>query len=662
MTGFGFLAPLCFGFAVLAVPIILLYMLRLRRTEVPISSNFLWQQLVRDREANAPWQRLRLNWLLLLQLLILLALILALARPFTEETTIITGRTVVLLDASASMNATDMDDGQSRFDAAKDLALDTVGNLRDGDTMTVIRVAEIPEVLVAASTDKGVLRDAIRDAESSSATADWNAALTLAAAGRIGVDDLRVVALTDGGLPPNLPTIPGEFSYVRIGESQENAAITQLSTDVLPGETPQLYYRIDNFGEQDTRVVFSISLDGDLFTAQRFDIPAGGFWDDTIEDLPDDFTELQASITPSSAVNTPDYLPTDNVAYTIYNPSGSGDVLLMTAGNVFIERLFDVLTTVELTTRDTAEGLPSTNFGLTILDGWLPGRLPEGDLLIVNPPSSTSFFTVTGDNLDVIIDPDTGGVDRNDTRTRFFDFTDVSIRTIKTLEGYDGWATPLVSTQDGHPLVLAGEVEGRQVAIITFDLHQSNLPLQITWPILVSSLMEWYQPQRVITITNSIQPGTPVTIRPAEGNEIRVIKPNGDRSEFELEETAQVIFGETNQPGLYRIEVLDDGDVVQRDAFAVNLFSERESNIKPAEDLVLSTEQGQRIFSDSFGEEIGRREWWRWLAGIGLAILAFEWWYYHRSKGRIRRAAARVSYTSRQSQKKAPRWQFWAGR
>ncbi|NJL94183.1 MAG: hypothetical protein HC915_10875 [Anaerolineae bacterium] len=49
-----------------------------------VSSNFLWQQLVQDREANAPWQRLRFSWLLLLQLLILAALVLAIMRPYLE--------------------------------------------------------------------------------------------------------------------------------------------------------------------------------------------------------------------------------------------------------------------------------------------------------------------------------------------------------------------------------------------------------------------------------------------------------------------------------------------------------------------------------------------------------------------------------------------------
>ena len=62
----SFLTPLAFLGGLLAIPIILLYMLRLRRREVTISSTFLWQQLLQDREANTPWQRLRRNLLLLL--------------------------------------------------------------------------------------------------------------------------------------------------------------------------------------------------------------------------------------------------------------------------------------------------------------------------------------------------------------------------------------------------------------------------------------------------------------------------------------------------------------------------------------------------------------------------------------------------------------------
>src|SRR5436190_7309857 len=112
----SFLTPLALLLSLIAVPIIILYMLKLRRREVEVSSTLLWQLLMRDREANSPWQRLRRNLLLLLQLLLLSMLVLALARPFLHVPTIAAGTVVVLLDGSASMNATDVE--PSRFEAA----------------------------------------------------------------------------------------------------------------------------------------------------------------------------------------------------------------------------------------------------------------------------------------------------------------------------------------------------------------------------------------------------------------------------------------------------------------------------------------------------------------------------------------------------------------
>src|SRR5688572_3808621 len=112
------LTPYALFAALLIIPILMLYMLRLRRREMMVSSHFLWRQVLQDTEANTPWQRLRRNLLLLLQLLILAFLVLALARPAQVVETLSAGRTVLLLDASASMNAADVD-GTTRFEAAK---------------------------------------------------------------------------------------------------------------------------------------------------------------------------------------------------------------------------------------------------------------------------------------------------------------------------------------------------------------------------------------------------------------------------------------------------------------------------------------------------------------------------------------------------------------
>jgi Ca-activated chloride channel family protein len=76
------IAPLALiGAAIVGPLIVAMYLLKLRREDRPVSSTFLWQKMVRDVEANAPWQKLRRNLLLLLQLLLMLLLVLALARP-----------------------------------------------------------------------------------------------------------------------------------------------------------------------------------------------------------------------------------------------------------------------------------------------------------------------------------------------------------------------------------------------------------------------------------------------------------------------------------------------------------------------------------------------------------------------------------------------------
>src|SRR6187551_3470418 len=81
----GFVAPLALV-GLLAMPLIVaFYMLRLRRPRHEVSSTYLWQALVRDVEANAPWQRLRRSLLLLLQLLLAVLLAFLVARPFSEH-------------------------------------------------------------------------------------------------------------------------------------------------------------------------------------------------------------------------------------------------------------------------------------------------------------------------------------------------------------------------------------------------------------------------------------------------------------------------------------------------------------------------------------------------------------------------------------------------
>src|SRR5207253_5287397 len=98
----GLLAPLALAALPLIAIILALYLLKLRRPVAPVASLHLWGSLTRDREANTLWQRLRVSLLLLLQLLALVVLILALARPWVPSSEPVGQHVIVVVDVSAS--------------------------------------------------------------------------------------------------------------------------------------------------------------------------------------------------------------------------------------------------------------------------------------------------------------------------------------------------------------------------------------------------------------------------------------------------------------------------------------------------------------------------------------------------------------------------------
>ena len=614
----AFLAPTMLALAALALPIIILYMLRLRRREMMVSSTLLWQRLTRDREANTLWQRLRRNLLLLLQLLILAALVMALARPYLPVPSVATGSVALILDASASMSAADMPGGSTRFAAAQDIARTLIADLASGEVMTVIAAGPTPLVLSPPTTDRAALREAVDRAQPIHAPADWEATLALAAASIAGRERASIVILSDGGLPADLPALPAEVRYVRLGREGHNLAVSALALRPT-ADSLQAFAAVSNYGPQDAAAILSISADGALLRAERLNVPAGETTHITLTDLPPDVSVIRAALTSPLEDASPDYLPLDDVAYAVYDPPLGGRILLVTEGNLFLEQVLAALPAVQAF-RAAPGDLPTEPYDLVILDGWLPDELPHTNLLIVNPPHSSALFAV--------------GEPFNETRflrqaddpiLSFVDFSQVAIREAVQVET-SGWARPLVEAEGG-PLLLAGEVDVRRVAILTFDLHASDLPLRVDFPILIANLLDWYAPAQLVDAPDVLRPADPVTIRPqATTTEVRITLPDGTRKLLPVGEGV-LTFAATDQLGVYTVELLSGSAVTASDAFAVNLFAPTESAIAPRETITI----GQAAVGEArTAEEVGQRELWPYLAAAALAVLLVEWWVYHR--------------------------------
>src|ERR1043165_2353060 len=117
----SFLTPIAALFALSIPVVVVFYLLKRKRVVKLVPSTLLWQKFLSETQASAPFQKLRKNWLLILQIILLLVAILALARPYFATKSKPAQLRVIVLDASASMQATD--ERPSRFEKARAEAL-----------------------------------------------------------------------------------------------------------------------------------------------------------------------------------------------------------------------------------------------------------------------------------------------------------------------------------------------------------------------------------------------------------------------------------------------------------------------------------------------------------------------------------------------------------
>ena len=618
-----FLTPAAFAALSLAIPILLLYMLRLRRREVEISSTFLWRQVLEDTEANTPWQRLRRNLLLFLQLLILLALVLALARPFITVPTVSAGVIALLVDASASMQADDLE-GRTRFDAAMDRARDMVDNMNPNDEISLIRVANVAEPLTGYTGDKGVLRRAIDAMTPSQGDADWDTALTLAAAGAARGASFSIVMISDGGtgsigaLPANIP----KPIYIAVGESANNVAITALATRALPGEAPRLFAQVTNYGAETADISLVARLDGVLRFSRSGSIPPRTQLPIPFDEPIDmDFETLAATLTFDNDVA--DHLALDNDAYAVRDVGMTRRIYFVSAeGNLFLEQALRSLPGAQ-TFRASPENrsLPAADFDLYVFDGWLPNTLPAADMLLINPPNSTPLFSIgaatePSDKVEIAADSPI---------TDFIDLDEMSLLESRQIDAI--WAETLIRAGDSD-LLLSGELDARQIAIMPFDLRDSNLPLLIAFPVLMANLLEWFSPADVVALPDAPRPGDPLLIKPPlHADSIRITAPDGATQELRAD-ARHLLYSGADQLGLYLLEVIEAGEVKTRQRFAINLFVTDESEIQPRAEAELSL--GGTARPADADARLGLREYWSLAVLLALLLLLIEWVVYHR--------------------------------
>src|SRR5918911_3617134 len=222
------LVPAAVAFGIIIPIILLFYFMRPKRQERIVGSTLLWQQALQDLQASRPWQRLRITPLLLLQLLAAIVIVLVLARPALLTSSPVSGDTIIILQASASMQATDV--APNRFEAARHQIADFIDTLGPNDRLSLITMARTPQVLIASSQDKDQLKAALQRAKVTNQDADLEQALSLALSLAAGRTNFQVLVIGDGHVlaPDQLLALPFPVHYLSIGTDAPNAALLAL--------------------------------------------------------------------------------------------------------------------------------------------------------------------------------------------------------------------------------------------------------------------------------------------------------------------------------------------------------------------------------------------------------------------------------------------------
>lgn len=215
--------------------IVLLYLLRRQPERRVVPSTLLWERALREAVARTPWQRLRNQLPLWLEVLAALALALALARPLWPGSAPPLPGGVWVIDASASMHAGD------RWSHALQALEADLRRADGGFRGALIWAGPVPAVLAGPDATPGQLREAVaalRQRRPTGAVADWQTALALAygAAARLPAGSpIRIV--TDGSDPGLREQLGGAFpgdrpvELVPVGEPVDNTGILAVAAE-----------------------------------------------------------------------------------------------------------------------------------------------------------------------------------------------------------------------------------------------------------------------------------------------------------------------------------------------------------------------------------------------------------------------------------------------
>ncbi|HEX9766639.1 MAG TPA: VWA domain-containing protein, partial [Nitriliruptorales bacterium] len=551
----SFANPAGLALALLAIPVLLLHMLKPRRPSVDVSSTYLWREVSRPVSSAVPWQPLRWTTLLILQLLAVGLLAVAAARPVRPTAEPLAEHTVFIVDTSASMGATDAP--PDRVARAAQLAQDLRRQVPAGGLASLVVASDHPRVAVAQSADPREFGGAVDALRPGLGTADFATAFLLAESLESPGVPIGFVLLSDGNLSrAEQRLIPPGTRYVKVGSSGQNQSVERLVVEPN-GSALTARVSVRNAGDGASTRQLRVDVDGRTRATVQVEVPARSSVDRTVD--------LPAGDLVSAGLDGVDLLSTDDRAFAVAVGRPKIRVLVAGANGPFWQRALEAIPGL---TVEVSEGsAPASGFDLAVYDGVAVPADVGAPFVAIAPPGGIPDLAPAG----TVTNPVPAFVRTDHPLLEGLDLSEVAVAESQRLAVS---ADEVLVADEQTPLVVRGTRGGRPFVYFGFTADRSNLPVQVVFPILVDRI-----------VTDLTRTGAPTQLAaggplPVDTTVAAAIRgPAGIERSVEAGGSAPV----AERPGFWRIEQAGRPNVV----VAVNA-DPAESSITPVERLQIA--------------------------------------------------------------------------
>ena len=602
--------------------VVVLYLLKLRRRQVQVPFVKLWERVLAEKQTTRLFSQLKRIISLLVALAIVALIAFALGDPRYAGATR-SGRTIVaLVDASASMQATDVDEG-NRLAEARSRVRQLIDELGPADRMIVAQMDATTTPVSPLTGEPSALLDSLDALEATDVAADLAAGLRFAGDVLRGEPGAEAVVVSDGRLSPagevlsRLEAEDVRVSFLPIGRGSRNVAITAFSVRRYPLDKSQSEVLVElwNPTENDESVELSLLGDGEPVDVQRLTVRGGERLRRFFRNVSGADRTLEARL--AMADGGRDMLPADDRAFARLPERRRARIMSVTRGNLYLAAallLDEYLEVVEVTPEQyPAEG----RFDVVIFDDWVPPSPPDAHAIYLHPRGEEGRgpFEVKG----TIERPFFDRIDDDHPLVQFTALADVNVAEALEVELEEG--DRAVASDSRGPLLVTGTRDGHRIVALTFDVRQSDLPLRVAWPLILINSIDWFVQEDAGYVSSYRTGETWHVPVPAGAEAAEIVDPDGEAREVPVVEGRAVYAG--TRAGFYTVRAGE-----QESVFAANLGPSEEARIEPVEALAL--DEDTIAGAPTEGKVGVRREIWIYLVLFALFVLVAEWLTYHR--------------------------------